>query len=252
MPSNDIHNLEQSSTPLTVPKANSEDLKANHVESLEEAAMSDLGKRANNFLAGHPVVHQHKNPLPPGQQQPQAQSHPFGDETPSGVHEKSKRGRVVDPEHDHRLHENHGKRDDEDINAAHDSEHHQPYDEDGDGHIDEEERRRQKNAEKQNEIQESEKEKIEKYRERLPEGFGGKIEASQKELNELTYHIAYGSEIRRRLGTKPTVASLGLVREYLKQIASEVSTPESKREIATLTSRVANLLIKSGALRGKG
>lgn len=250
MPSNDIHDLEQSSTPLTVPKANNEDLKANHVDSLEEAAMSDLGKRANNFLSGHPVVHQHKNPLPPGQQQSQAQPHPFGDE--GAVHEKSKRGRVVDPEHDHRLTENHGRENSEDINGPHDSEHGKPHDEDGDGHIDEEERRRQDYAEKQSETQVSEKEKIEEYRERLPEGFGGKIEASQKELNELTYHIAYGSEIRRRLGTKPTVASLGLVREYLKQVASEVSTPEAKREIATLTSRVANLLIKSGALRGKG
>lgn len=249
MPSNDIHELEQSSTPLTVPKANSEDLKANHVESLEEAAMSDLGKRANNFLAGHPVVHQHKNPLPPGQQQSQAQSHPFGDEL-SGVHEKSKRGRVVDPEHDHRLTENH-KTDDAD-SGPHDSAHDKPRDEDGDGHIDEEERRRQENDEKQSETHESEKEKMEEYRERLPEGFGGKIEASQKELNELTYHIAYGAEIRRRMGAKPTVASLGLVREYLKQVASEASTPESKYEIANLTSRVANLLIKSGALRGKG
>ena len=250
MPSNDIHELEQSSTPLTVPKANNEDLKANHVESLEEAAMSDLGKRANNFLAGHPVVHQHKNPLSPGHQQPQEQPHPFGDE--GGIHEKSKRGRVVDPEHDRRLHENHGKENRDDINSPHDSEHSKLHDEDGDGHIDEEERRRQEYAEKQGEAQEVEKEKIENYRERLPEGFGGKIEASQKELNELTYHIAYGSEIRRRLGTKPTVASLGLVREYLKQVASEASTPESKYEIATLTSRVANLLIKSGAFRGKG
>jgi hypothetical protein len=67
-------------------------------------------------------------------------------------------------------------------------------------------------------------------------------------LNNVRNHHIYGSEMSRRITKNPTVASLNSARQWLKKELANTQSESEKKELYTLVSKVASLLIEAGTL----
>jgi hypothetical protein len=208
----------------------SEDLFSNDVDDLEDAALQTKFND-NPDLAARVAAY-------------------FGDDNsrgasgPPGAH----RGHVTDPAHDHRLKQNHDRSD----NSV-------EHDDDKD-HEDE-------NEAVNESYQKAEERKIEEHKRLLEQNHmdnGKELSMRQHEvnmqnafsptaslLNKVKNHEVFGSEMSRRITNKPTIASLNSARNWLKEKVLSCSNDAEKRELYSLLSKVASLLVEAGALNSK-